>query len=182
MFFADTTVNIAPDAATLADIALMTARFARDIGVEPHVAMLSFANFGGSRASEAVTVADAVELIHARDPELDVDGEMQVQIALDPVARALTWPQSTLRGEANVLIFPNLAAGNTAYQLLGRLGGVDEIGPVLLGLRKPVTVVPPSCSVETIVQMTAMTGLQALTRTGQWTSVRPPEAERASQS
>ncbi len=174
VFFADTTVNIAPDAATLADIALMTARFAREVGVEPHVAMLSFANFGSSRHPEAVTVSDAVAIVRGRDAELDVDGEMQAQIALDPAARARTWPQSTLRGEANVLIFPNLSASNTAYQLLGRIGGSDEIGPVLLGLRKPVTVVPPSCSVETIVQMTAMTALQALTRAGQWTSAHPP--------
>jgi malate dehydrogenase (oxaloacetate-decarboxylating)(NADP+) len=86
-----------------------------------------------------------------------------VQIALDPETRGANWPQATLKGEANVLIFPNLGAGNTAYQLLARIGGADEIGPVLLGLRKPVTVVPPSCSVDTIVQMTAMTALQALT-------------------
>jgi malate dehydrogenase (oxaloacetate-decarboxylating)(NADP+) len=98
---------------------------------------------------------------------------MQVQIAFDPEARALTWPQATLEGEANVLIFPSLGASNTAYQLLSRLGGADEIGPVLLGLRKPVTVVPPSCSVETIVQMTAMTALQAITLVGRSASSRP---------
>jgi malate dehydrogenase (oxaloacetate-decarboxylating)(NADP+) len=172
LFFADTTVNLAPDAATLADIAHMTARFARELGVVPHVAMLSFANFGTSRSKEARTVADAVQILHGRDPDLDVDGEMQAQIALDPVARGLTFPQSTLTGEANVLIFPNLAAGNTSYQLLGKIAGVDAIGPVLLGLRKPVTVVPHSCSVETIVQMTAMMGLQAMAIDAPW-SVRP---------
>jgi malate dehydrogenase (oxaloacetate-decarboxylating)(NADP+) len=163
VFFADTTVNVSPDAATLADIALMTARFAADLGVEPHVALLSFANFGSSSDPEARKVADAVRILREREPGLDVEGEMQVQIALDPEARAESWPHSTLRGEANVLVFPNLGAGNTAYQLLARMGGADEIGPVLLGLRKPVTVVPPGCSVETIVQMTAMTGLQSLT-------------------
>jgi malate dehydrogenase (oxaloacetate-decarboxylating)(NADP+) len=163
IFFADTTVNIAPDAAMLADIASMTARFARDVGVEPHVALLSFANFGSSRHPEAGKVAEAVRMLREREPTLDVEGEMQAQIALDPAARTLNWPQATLRGEANVLIFPNLAAGNTAYQLLARMGGADEIGPVLLGLKKPVTVVPPGCSVETIVQMTAMTALQSLT-------------------
>jgi malate dehydrogenase (oxaloacetate-decarboxylating)(NADP+) len=163
VFFADTTVNISPDAETLVDIALMTARFARDVGVEPHVALLSFANFGSSSHPEAKKVADAVRMIREREPSLDVEGEMQVQIALDPEARARTWPQSTLRGEANVLVFPNLGAGNTAYQLMARMGSADEIGPVLLGLRKPVTVVPPACSVETIVQMTAMTALQSLT-------------------
>jgi malate dehydrogenase (oxaloacetate-decarboxylating)(NADP+) len=163
VFFADTTVNISPDAGTLADIALMTARFASEVGVEPHVALLSFANFGSSSDPEARKVAEAVRILREREPGLDVEGEMQVQIALDPDARARSWPHSTLRGEANVLVFPNLAAGNTAYQLLARMGGADEIGPVLLGLRKPVTVVPPGCSVDTIVQMTAMTGLQSLT-------------------
>jgi len=178
LFFADTTVNIAPDAATLADIALMTARFAQELGVTPHVALLSFANFGSSRSREPVLAAEAARILRQQHPELDVDGEMQVQIALDPAHRARTWPQCTLQGEANVLIFPNLAAGNTAYQLLGRVGGADEIGPVLLGLRKPVTVVPPSCSVETIVQMTAMTALQAMMRsgTGLFDSVPPGAA------
>ena len=175
VFFADTTVNISPDANMLADIAQMTAAFARELGVEPHVAMLSFANFGSSSHPEAVKVAQAARLLREREPGLDVEGEMQVQIALDPEARALTWPQATLEGEANVLIFPNLGAGNTAYQLLARLGGADEIGPVLLGMRKPVTVVPPSCSVETIVQMTAMTALQALTKTGRFESAVPPK-------
>ncbi len=163
VFFADTTVNVSPDAATLADIAGMTARFAADLGVEPHVALLSFANFGSSSDPEARKVAEAVRILRQREPSLDVEGEMQVQIALDPEARARSWPHSTLRGEANVLVFPNLGAGNTAYQLLARLGGADEIGPVLLGMRKPVTVVPPGCSAETIVQMTAMTSLQSLT-------------------
>jgi malate dehydrogenase (oxaloacetate-decarboxylating)(NADP+) len=167
LFFADTTVNISPDAAMLADIALMTARFAREVGVEPHIALLSYANFGSSDHPEARKVAEAVRIIRQREPNLDVEGEMQAQIALDPEARARSWPQATLRGEANVLIFPNLGASNTAYQLVARLGGGDEIGPVLLGLRKPVTVVPPACSVETIVQMTAMTALQAVTLAAQ---------------
>ncbi len=163
VFFADTTVNISPDAETLSDIALMTARFARELGVEPHVALLSYANFGASTHPEAKKVADAVRLIRRREPSLDVEGEMQAQIALDPDARARSWPWATLRVEANVLVFPNLGAGNTAYQLLARMGQADEIGPVLLGLSRPVTVVPPGCSVETIVQMTAMTALQSHT-------------------
>lgn len=165
VFLADTTVNISPDAATLADIALMTARFAREIGVEPHVALVSFANFGSSDHPEAQKAAEAARIAREREPGLDVEGEMQVQIALDPEARAAVWPHATLRGEANVMIFSNLAAGNTAYQLIARMGGADEIGPVLLGLRKPVTVVPPGCGVDTIVQMTAMTALQSLTLT-----------------
>jgi len=166
VLFADTTVNIDPDAETLADIAVMAAGFAKDLGMDPHVAMLSFANFGQTRHPEAAKVAHAVKLVRRRWPELDIEGEMQAQIAFDPEARKASWPHTTLRGEANVLVFPNLGASNTAYQLMGRLGGADEIGPVLLGLSKPVTVVPPSCSVDTIVQMTAMTSLQALTMVG----------------
>jgi len=161
LLFADTTVNIMPDAETLADIAIMTAQFAREMGIEPHVAMLSYANFGSSAHPEAVKVADAVRIARQRDPTLDIEGEMQAQIALDRVTRQRDWPHTHLGGDANVLIFPTLGASNTAYQLLAGLGGADEIGPVLLGLRRPITVIPPACSVETIVQMTAITALHA---------------------
>ena len=161
ILFADTTVNIMPDAETLADIAIMTANFAREMGIEPHVAMLSYANFGSSSHPEAVKVADAVRIARQREPGLDIEGEMQAQIALDSVTRKRDWPHTKLGGDANVLVFPTLGASNTAYQLLAALGGADEIGPVLLGLRRPITVIPPACSVETIVQMTAITALHA---------------------
>ena len=161
LIFADTTVNIAPDAKMLADIALMAAEFATKLGIEPHVAMLSFSNFGQSLHPDAQKVAEAVRRVRERDATLDIEGEMQVQVALDPEARARVWPHTTLRGAANVLIFPSLAAGNTAYQLLDRIGGADEIGPVLLGLRRPVTVIPPGAKVEAIVRIAAMTALQA---------------------
>ena len=161
LFFADTTVNIDPDATMLADIAQQAARFAQELGVEPHVAMLSFANFGASRHPEAVKVAEATRLVRERDPKLDIEGEMQAQIALDPASRHNLWPNVGLRGEANVFVFPNLSASNVAYQMLSRLGGVDEIGPILLGLKRPATVIPPGCGVETIVQMTAVTALHA---------------------
>ncbi|MFZ4578643.1 MAG: NADP-dependent malic enzyme [Myxococcota bacterium] len=161
MFFADTTVNIMPKAETLADIAIMTARFARDMGIEPHVAMLSYANFGSSTHEEAVKVAQAVKLVRQREPDLDIEGEMQAQIALDPPTREASWPHTRMKAEANVFIFPTLGAGNIAYQMLSRLGGADEIGPVLLGLKRPITVIPPACRVETIVQLTAITALRA---------------------
>jgi len=159
MVFADTTVNITPDARMLADIALMAADFARSLGLQPHVAMLSYSNFGQSMHAEAQKVAEAVRRVRERDPDLDIEGEMQMQVALDPEARARVWPHSVLRGPASVLVFPNLAAGNAAYQLLDRLGGADEIGPVLLGLRHPVTVIPPGAKTEAIVRITALTAL-----------------------
>ena len=93
--------------------------------------------------------------------EAGAPGEMQVQIALDAVLRKALWPQSGLQADANVFVFPNLSASNVAYQMLSRLGGVDEIGPILLGLKHPATVIPPGCGVETIVQMTAVTALHA---------------------
>jgi malate dehydrogenase (oxaloacetate-decarboxylating)(NADP+) len=123
--------------------------------------MLSYANFGTSRHPHAIKVAAAVRLVREREPGLDCEGEMQVQIALDPETRRAMWPHTTLRGEPNVFIFPNLGAANTAYQMLARAGGVDEIGPILLGLNRPVTVVPPRCTVDSLVQLVAMTALDA---------------------
>ncbi len=106
-------------------------------------------------------MSDAVAILREREPGLDVEGEMQVQVALNRAAREAGWPHTKLAGEANVLVFPNLGASNASYQLLAQLGAAEPIGPVLLGLKKPVTVVPPACSVETIVQMTAMTACRA---------------------
>jgi malate dehydrogenase (oxaloacetate-decarboxylating)(NADP+) len=162
MFFADTTVNIDPSAQHLADIAIMTARFTRELGIEPHVAMLCFSNFGTSTHPEAQKIREAVKLIRSREPELDCDGEIQAQVALDDALRTKMWPQCKLKAQPNVLVFPNLGAANTAYQLVARLGAAEEIGPVLLGLRRPVTVISPRARVNTIVQMAAMTALHGI--------------------
>ena len=162
LFLADTTVNVHPDSTHLADIAIMTARFVRELGIEPHVAMLCYANFGGSTDPSTRVISDAVKMVKQREPELDCDGEMQAQVALDDSLRARLWPQCTLKGSPNVLVMPNLAAANIAYQMLSRAGGADEIGPVLLGLRKPVTVISPRAPVNTIVQMAAMTALHGI--------------------
>ncbi len=161
LFFADTTVNIQPNAEELADIAIATARFASEMGVTPSVAMLSYANFGASQHPEAQKVAAAVRLVREREPTLQIEGEMQAQVALDAAVRKASWPHAQLNDDANVFVFPNLGASNIAYQMLSRLGGVDEIGPVLLGLRRPVTVIPPACTVEGLVQLTAITALHA---------------------
>ncbi len=153
LFFADTTVNIDPDAETLRDIALQTAAFVRELGIRPRVAMVSFSNFGSVKHSEARRVADAVDLIRAADPDLEIDGEMQADTAVDAIKLRDTYPFTHLEGPANVLIFPGLAAANSAYKLLDHLGGADVIGPVLLGMAKPVHILERGCSVQSVVNL-----------------------------
>ncbi len=159
-FLADTTINIEPSAETLSEIALLVAEKVEDFAIEPRVAMLSFSNFGDAPHPESKKVAEAVRLIKARKPQLMVDGEMQANVALNPADR-VNYPFSDLKGSANVLIFPNLDAGNAAYKLLAVAGGADAIGPVLLGMRKPVSVLQQNASVDAIVHMTALTVVEA---------------------
>jgi malate dehydrogenase (oxaloacetate-decarboxylating)(NADP+) len=153
LFFADTTVNIDPDAETLRDIALQTAAFVRELGIRPRVAMVSFSNFGSVKHSEARRVADAVDLIRAADPDLEIDGEMQADTAVDAIKLRDTYSFAHLEGPANVLIFPGLSAANAAYKLLDHLGGADVIGPVLLGMAKPVHILERGCSVQSVVNL-----------------------------
>ncbi len=161
-FFADTTVNIEPDAETLAEIATATANFVTRLGIEPRVAMLSFSNFGSVKHPAAAKVQQAVTLLHARDPELQVDGEMQADTAV--VERILTrvYPFAKLRGPANVLIFPDLNAANIAYKLLARLGGAQAIGPILVGMARPVHVLQRLSEVPDIVNMAVIGAIDAL--------------------
>ena len=161
-FFADTTVNIEPDAQTLAEIATATAKFVTRLGVEPRVAMLSFSNFGSVKHPAAVKVQQAVALLHEREPELQVDGEMQADTAV--VERILTrvYPFSKLRGPANVLIFPDLNAANIAYKLLARLGDAQAIGPILVGMDRPVHVLQRLSEVPDIVNMAVIAAIDAL--------------------
>ena len=163
MFFADTTVTIAPDAEALADIALMSARFARRLGVEPRVAMLSFSNFGSVRHAASERVSDAVALIRERAPELIVDGEMQADTAVDPDLLE-AYPFSALRRPANVLIFPDLDSANISYKLLWRLGGVAAIGPILLGMARPVHVLQRGSRAAEIVNLAAIAVVDAQRR------------------
>ncbi len=157
LFCADTTVNIDPDAEGLAHIAITAADAVRDLGIEPRVAMLSFSNFGSSKDSApARKVAKATAIVKSQRPDLMVDGEMQADVALTPELRE-EWSFSDLKGSANVLIFPNLDAGNIAYKLLTAFGGAEAIGPILLGMRKPVTVLQRNSSVDTVVRMAAIT-------------------------
>ena len=157
VFFADTTVNINPSAETLAHTAILTAdEVKRTFDVQPAIAMLSFANFGSVRNDQSNKVARAVQIVKELRPDLNIDGEMQVKTALDAELREKNYPFSSLKGRANVFIFPSLEAGNIAYMLMGNLGGAEAIGPILVGLGKAVHVLQRNCDVDTIVRMCAI--------------------------
>ncbi len=154
LFLADTTVNFNPTAEELADITLMVAKEVRNFNVTPRIAMLSYSNFGSSNSPEAQMVAKARELVKKRNPSLIVDGEMQASMAFNTEIMRDNYPFSELADQdVNTLIFPNLAAGNIAYNLLKEVGGADAIGPILLGLKKPVHVLQLGSSVRSIYNM-----------------------------
>ena len=161
LFLADTTVNIDPAAEELAEIAVLTANFARRFRIEPRVAMLSFSNFGSNHHPSAVKVRRAVEHVHRLDPDLEVDGEMQADTAVLGSILEESYPWSRLREPANVLIFPELQSANIAYKLLWRLADVEAIGPILLGMEKPVHVLQRGVEVADIVNMTAIAVVDA---------------------
>jgi malate dehydrogenase (oxaloacetate-decarboxylating)(NADP+) len=164
VFCADTTVNIDPTAEQLAQIGYAASRISRTMGVEPRIAMLSFSNFGSVRHPEAEKMAVAAALLRQRDPSLLVDGEMQADAALDPAVLKRDYPFSTLTKQANVLIFPNLSAGNIAYKLLEHLGGATAVGPILVGMRRPVHVLERGADVQDIVNMAAVAVVDAQER------------------
>ncbi|MBX7120343.1 MAG: NADP-dependent malic enzyme [Gemmatimonadaceae bacterium] len=164
VFFGDTTVNIEPSAEQLATIARSAAGLARTFGIEPRIAMLSFSNFGSVKHPEAAKVAEAVRLVRQRDPSLVVDGEMQADTAFSEEVLAGRYPFSALKQAANVLIFPNLSAGNIAYKLLTQLGGATAIGPILVGMQHPVHVLEQGADVQEIVNMTAVAVIDAQQR------------------
>jgi malate dehydrogenase (oxaloacetate-decarboxylating)(NADP+) len=173
VFCADTTVNIDPTAEQLAQIAHTASRITRTMGMEPRIAMLSFSNFGSVRHPEAEKMARAVALLRQRDPSLIVDGEMQADTALVPEIIDRDYPFSTLKEEANVLIFPNLSAGNIAYKLLNHLGGATAIGPILVGMARPVHVLERGANVQDIVNMAAVAVVDAQERTYPMEPARP---------
>ena len=160
-FLGDATVNIDPSAEDLAEIAIMAAEKARRFSQEPRVAMLSFSNFGSTRHPLSEKVRRAVDLVRQRAPGLMIDGEMQADTAVVPQILEQTYPFSTLKGGANVLIFPNLEAGNIAYKLLQRIGGAELIGPLLTGLSKPVHVLQRGSEVNDIVHVAAVAVVDA---------------------
>lgn len=151
LFLADTTVNLNPNAEELADIAQLSAKVVRSFGIVPRVAMLSYSNFGSSNTPEANIMREARELVKDREPSLIIDGEMQGMMAFNKDILRENYPFSELlNGDVNTLIFPNLSAGNIAYNLLQEVGGSDSIGPILLGLNKPVHVLQLGSSVRSI--------------------------------
>ena len=160
-FLADTTVNIDPTAEELAEIALLTANFARRFEVEPRVAMLSFSNFGSNPHDSARKMRQAVEIATELEPDLIIDGEMQADTAVLQSILDETYPWSRLRKPANVLIFPELQSANIAYKLLWRLTDAEAIGPILLGMAKPVHVLQRGVEVTDIVNMAAICGVDA---------------------
>ncbi len=153
---ADTTVNIDPSPEDLAEIAVLAARRASRLGIVPRVALLSFSNFGSARAQDSEKVRRAADLCAKLDPALIVDGEMQADTALDPAMMQEFFPFSKLQGEANVLVFPNLASANIAYKLLKEFAGARSVGPILMGLDRPVAVLQKGFSVEDVITLSAV--------------------------
>jgi malate dehydrogenase (oxaloacetate-decarboxylating)(NADP+) len=166
LFLADTTVNFNPTAEELADITLLVAREVKQFNITPRIAMLSYSNFGSSNSPEAQLVAKATQLVKIKNPELVVDGEMQASLAFDKEILKNNYPFSELaHHDVNTLIFPNLAAGNIAYNLLKEVGGADLIGPILLGLKKPVHVLQLGSSVRSIINVAMVAVIDAQTKT-----------------
>ena len=162
LFLADTTVNFNPTAEELAEITLLAAKEVRDFNIIPRIAMLSYSNFGSSNSPEARLVAEATRLVKQKMPSLIVDGEMQANVAFNKKLLKENYPFSELVDkDVNTLIFPNLAAGNVTYNILKELGGADAIGPILLGLKKPVHVLQLGSSVRSIVNMSLIAVVDA---------------------
>lgn len=162
LFFADTTLNFNPTEEELVDITMLTADMVSSFNIKPRIAMLSYSNFGSSPSHEATTVRNAVARIKSMNPDLVIDGEVQAGVAFNKDLLKENYPFSDLVNEApNVLIFPNLAAGNIAYHLLQEVGGAEAVGPILLGLRKPVYVLQLGSTVRQIVNMVALSVVEA---------------------
>ncbi len=160
-FFADTTVNINPTAEELAQITKLTADMVKRFDIEPRVALLSYSNFGSVRNEETEKIKRAVKIAKEENPGLIVDGEMQADVALNPDLVKELFDFSAVKGNANVLIFPNLSAGNVAYKLMERLGGATIIGPILIGMKKPIHVLQRASSVDDIINVTAIAVVDA---------------------
>ncbi|MBI3294420.1 MAG: NADP-dependent malic enzyme [Deltaproteobacteria bacterium] len=160
IFFADTTVNIDPTASDLADIAICAAEEARFFDIEPKVAMLSFSNFGSNNHPQALKVREATHLVKGRRPDILIDGEMQADTAIVPEIVDESFPFCEIKGGANVLIFPDLQSANICYKLMQRMGGAEAVGPILVGMNKPINVLQRSADVDEIVNMAMITVLE----------------------
>ncbi|WP_462264358.1 NADP-dependent malic enzyme [Mucilaginibacter sp.] len=162
LFFGDTTINVNPTAQDLVDITVLTERSVQQLGVSPRVALLSYSNFGSNDGEVPDKTREAVKILHDQHPDMVVDGEMQANFAMNRDLLADNFPFSTLNGKpANTLIFPNLESGNIAYKLLQEVGGAEAVGPILLGLNKPVHVLQLGSSVREIVNMVTIAVVDA---------------------
>lgn len=160
-WFADTTINVEPDAEALVNIAVTTAALVKvSTGVEPRIALLSFSNFGSNEGPATAPLREAIRILHEKYPNLIVDGEMQADTALRPEISLESFPFNRVAGDANVLIFPNLHAANIAYKLAWRMGGLEAIGPILVGMNKPVCVLQRGSDVNDIVNMASITAFE----------------------
>jgi malate dehydrogenase (oxaloacetate-decarboxylating)(NADP+) len=160
-FFGDTVFNIFPDAETLADITVQMADAVQNFGITPRVAMISYSNFGSVRHPDVTRIHHTIDLVRAARPGLEIDGEMQPEMALDPERRQQAYGFSRLTRSANTLVFSSLASGNAAYQIAKTLGSASAVGPILLGMGKPVAAMQNAATVEEIVNMTSHVVLQA---------------------
>ncbi len=166
LFFADTTVNLDPDVQTLVETTLLTADEVRKFNIEPVIAMVSYSNFGSVKSSEHTRTLDrvrqAIAFLHQNHPELIVDGEIQMNFALNKELRSQKFPFTRLENrDVNTIIFPNLTSGNIAYKLMQEIGGAEVVGPILMGMKKPIHVVPIECSVREIVNMATIAVVDA---------------------
>jgi malate dehydrogenase (oxaloacetate-decarboxylating)(NADP+) len=160
-FLADTHVRYDPTAFEIADMAIACAHHVRRFGLAPKIALISHSDFGSAETPSAVKMRKALELIHERAPDLEADGEMQADTALSVLSRERVLPSSTLTGEANVLIFPNLDAGSTALQITRVIADALPVGPILMGTAKPAHILTPSVTARGIVNMTAIAAVEA---------------------
>lgn len=160
--FADCAINISPDAADLAEIAVESAVTAQMFDIDPRVAMLSFSTKGSAKSEETERVIAALELAKEKNPELVIDGEFQFDAAFVPSVAKQKAPDSVLKGNANIFIFPSLEAGNISYKIAERLGGFEAVGPILQGLNKPVNDLSRGCSADDVYKLAIITATQAL--------------------
>jgi malate dehydrogenase (oxaloacetate-decarboxylating)(NADP+) len=162
VFFGDTTVNVNPTVQELVDITVLIEHSVRQFNVSPRVGILSYSNFGSNDGPIPEKTREAVRILHDKYPDMVVDGDMQANFALNPELLSDNFPFSTLVGRpANTLIFPNLESGNIAYKLLQEIGGAEAVGPILLGLKKPVHVLQLGSSVREIVNMVTIAVVNA---------------------
>ncbi len=160
--FSDVAINMKPDAQELAEIAVVSAATAREFGMDPKVAMLSFSTKGSAENEDTVKVVRATELARGIAPDLNLDGELQFDAAIAPEVGTLKAPGSPVAGYANVFIFPDLQAANIGYKVGQRLGGYEAIGPILQGLNKPISDLSRGCNVEEVYKLTLVTANQAV--------------------